>query len=79
VPIVGVPFDLELQVCFIWVSDLELMPPFREQSYGFVTDLNGAINKKAEKYFLGSIVVVVPDKNGLFCQRFGATLCRICV
>jgi len=47
-----------------------LRVPINQRSYAWrrshvedlFTDLNGAITKKAEEYFLGSIVVVVPDK-----------------
>lgn len=47
-----------------------LRVPVNQRSYAWkrshvedlFTDLNGAITKKAEEYFLGSIVVVVPDK-----------------
>jgi len=47
-----------------------LRVPINQRSYAWkkshaedlFTDLNGAITKKAEEYFLGSVVVVVPDK-----------------
>ena len=80
-------FDTASRIGLIVRNSKGLRVPINQRSYAWkcshvedlFIDLNGAATKNAEEYFLGSTVVVVPDKNGLSGQQFGATLCRICV